>query len=79
MSLTEKQSELVQQYAEEKVKKCHNCGKTMLGVGDVIPASTHIPGAARLHGKNVTMVQIVCLDCGYIHLFSTLCVGLQGV
>lgn len=79
MSLTEKQRDLVQRYAEGTVKKCHNCGKSMLGVGDVVPASIHVPGAARLHGKNVTMVQIVCLDCGYIHLFSALCVGIPEV
>jgi len=79
MGLMKSQIDIVQAYASKNIKACHNCKRTLLSVGDVVPASTHVPGAAQLSGKNVTMVQIVCMDCGYVHLFSTLCVGIPEV
>jgi hypothetical protein len=59
---------------------CIACGKENLGLGDTIVADLFTKGEVPQGGKkSLPLVQIVCLNCGYIHILrSDVIFGLAG-
>jgi len=76
MTLTAEQNERLTQWLRDKGKHsdCPFCGENDWIPGLIIAAPTVTEHNITFSGKKIPMVQLVCGNCGYVHLFAAVMV-----
>ena len=57
---------------------CLFCGHKQLNIGDVIDTTEYndgIPAALIQGAGHIPFVQVICAQCGFVHLFNAIALG----